>query len=232
MSEEVYQRLRQQIIFGDLKVGTPLSRRSLASGYKVSMIPVMEALQRLEGEGLVEVWPRVGTRVRVPSAQDIRDQFVLREALEIQGARIYAERSTADEHEELLGIARRLDSMDSEMEETGEANRHAILVNHHRLHMRLHGRVIELSQCPPFIKAFETNQALVFKWLLDLFPWLTRPQKGHERLIETMSKADPDGAEHAMRAHVRAGLARLLSAIEGFYLNNGSDYPLSYRSRV
>lgn len=227
LAEEVYLKLRQEILFGSLAVGTPLSRRKLAEFYKVSMIPVMEALQRLESEGLLESRPRVGTRVRVPSAQDIRDQFVLREALEVQAARIFAERSTADERAELLQVARRLDDLDTEIEETPEDARRPLLLTQHRLHTRLHMRVAESSQCPPLIRALDLNQALVFKWLLDLFPWLTRPQKGHLRLIRTISSGDPDAAEQAIRAHVRAGLGRLLAAIEGYYLAGESHQPVT-----
>lgn len=226
LSQEVYHQLRQEILFGSLTVGTPLSRRKLAESYKVSVIPVMEALQRLESEGLIESRPRVGTRVRVPSAQDIRDQFVLREALEVQGARIFSERCTREELAELLAMAKRLDDLDTDIEHLAEAERQPLLMTQHRLHIRLHLRVIESSQCPPLIHAFEMNQALVFKWLLDLFPWLTRPQKGHFKLIKTIGVGDPDAAEQAIRGHLRAGKARLLSAIEGYYVQDrGSSIP-------
>ena len=225
LSLEVYHQLRQEILFGPLTVGTPLSRRKLAESYKVSVIPVMEALQRLESEGLIESRPRVGTRVRVPSAQDIRDQFVLREALEVQGARIFSERSTREEQAELLALAKRLDDLDTDIEQIAEADRRPLLMTQHRLHIRLHMRVIESSQCPPLIHAFEMNQALVFKWLLDLFPWLTRPQKGHHKLMKTIGAGDPDAAEQAIRGHLRAGKARLLSAIEGYYVHDPAVGP-------
>jgi len=220
LSQEVYHQLRHEILFGDLTVGTSLSRRKLAETYNVSVIPVMEALQRLETEGLIESRPRVGTRVRVPSAQDIRDQFVLREALEVQASRIYAERATRDEQDELLALAKRLDDLDTEIEDTPEAKRRSLLMTQHRLHIRLHMRVVESSQCPPLIRTFEMTQALVFKWLLDLFPWLTRPQKGHFALLQTIGSGDPEVAEQAIRGHMRAGRARLLSAIEGYYVQD------------
>ena len=54
-----------------------MSRRALASELGMSVIPVTEAIQRLEMDGLVESWPRVGTRVKVPTAQDIRDSVYL-----------------------------------------------------------------------------------------------------------------------------------------------------------
>ena len=88
LAQLVYQQLRDKMLRGDLKFGTPLSRRALASELGMSLIPVSEAMQRLEMDGLVESWPRVGTRVTVPTVEDIRDFVILREALEAQAARL------------------------------------------------------------------------------------------------------------------------------------------------
>src|SRR5687767_7915342 len=88
LAQQAYRQVRDKMLRGDLRFGTPLSRRALASELGMSMIPVSEAIQRLEIDGLVESWPRVGTRVKVPSAQDIRDSVILREALEAQAARL------------------------------------------------------------------------------------------------------------------------------------------------
>jgi DNA-binding GntR family transcriptional regulator len=39
----------------------------------MSVIPVSEALQRLEADRLVEIPPRAGTRVRIPSEREVRE---------------------------------------------------------------------------------------------------------------------------------------------------------------
>ena len=48
----------------------------------MSTLPVSEALQRLQNEALIETVPRVGTSVRIPTPQDVRGFYVVREALE------------------------------------------------------------------------------------------------------------------------------------------------------
>ena len=64
----IADRLRQEILDGVHAEGTPLRQDELASAFKVSRIPVREALIQLEGEGLVEILtvkPRfssIGTR--------------------------------------------------------------------------------------------------------------------------------------------------------------------------
>ena len=90
-SHQAYDLIRSGILKGQFPMGAPLSRRQLASQLGTSRLPVSEALQRLESEGIVESRPRVGTRVRVPTRQDIRGHYVIREALETQSARLFRE---------------------------------------------------------------------------------------------------------------------------------------------
>src|SRR5580704_7447930 len=94
LADRAYYLILDQMLRGSLAVGSVLSRRNLAEQFRMSLVPVAEALQRLEIEGLVESRPRAGTRVKVPTADEIRDRFELREALECQSARLCAERST------------------------------------------------------------------------------------------------------------------------------------------
>src|SRR6202161_3406697 len=86
LSSEAYSNVRQRILRGDLKLGQVISRRTLASEMGMSFLPVSEALLRLEVEGLLESRPRAGTRVRIPTPQDVEGHFVVREALETQAA--------------------------------------------------------------------------------------------------------------------------------------------------
>ena len=96
LSGEAYNNVRQRILRGDLKLGQVISRRTLAGEMGMSFLPVSEALLRLEVEGLLESRPRAGTRVRIPTPQDVEGHFVVREALETQAARLFALTATAE----------------------------------------------------------------------------------------------------------------------------------------
>ena len=111
LSHQAYDLIRTGILKGQFPMGAPLSRRQLARELGTSFLPVSEALQRLESEGMVESRPRVGTRVRVPTSQDIRGHYVIREALESQSARLFAEKASSQEREELRRMAERLDRL-------------------------------------------------------------------------------------------------------------------------
>ena len=77
----------------------------------MSLLPVAEAFQLLESEGLVESRPRVGTRVCLPSAEDIRERYEIREALETQSARLFAQRASTRDRLDLERMAEDMDAM-------------------------------------------------------------------------------------------------------------------------
>jgi DNA-binding GntR family transcriptional regulator len=95
LAAEAYATVRDRIIRGELAIGQVISRRKLAAELGMSFLPITEALIRLENEGLLESRPRAGTRVKVPTRQDVEGHYVMREALESQAAMLFAERPSA-----------------------------------------------------------------------------------------------------------------------------------------
>ena len=77
----------------------------------MSFLPVSEALLRLEIEGLLESRPRAGTRVRIPSPEDVQGHYVVREALEVQAAMRFTQVATPGERAELKKLAVRVDQL-------------------------------------------------------------------------------------------------------------------------
>jgi DNA-binding GntR family transcriptional regulator len=66
LREQIYQRLRDAILTGQLPAGTRLSPARLAESFGVSTMPVREALRLLEDDGLIQTSPRRWTRVASP----------------------------------------------------------------------------------------------------------------------------------------------------------------------
>src|ERR1700733_7777252 len=97
LAGEAYVIVRERILRGELPIGQAISRRKLAVELGMSFLPVSEALLRLEHEGLLESRPRAGTRVRIPSREDVRGHYLVREALEVEAARLFTEMATAEE---------------------------------------------------------------------------------------------------------------------------------------
>jgi len=82
--QRVYGRLRERIISLDLPPNTVLSRASLAREYEVSQTPLREALQKLEAEGLVHIYPQSRTMVSRLVTSEIHEAHFLRVAVETE----------------------------------------------------------------------------------------------------------------------------------------------------
>jgi DNA-binding GntR family transcriptional regulator len=215
LSSRAYQQIRDGILSGDLSIGDVLSRRRLAERFNMSFLPITEALKCLETEGLVESRPRIGTRVRVPSEQDIRDSNVIREALESQAARLCAQNITEEEKKKLRTSARHLD----ELQKTSglEPADSRFLFSVHTYHLQFHMRIAELSRCPGLCRAIEKEQVLIFNWLYDIAAnRRTQPEEFHSTLAEALCTGDPLVADAAMRVHVRYGLDQVLERLANY----------------
>ena len=79
--DRIFQLIRQDILTCTLSPGEELREAELARRYQVSKTPVRDALQKLELEGLIEIEPRRGHRVRPISMSDAEDILELREIL-------------------------------------------------------------------------------------------------------------------------------------------------------
>src|SRR5437870_7550663 len=104
LAVEAYEFVKQRILRGELSMGHVISRRKVAAELGMSFLPVSEALLRLEFEGLLESRPRAGTRVRIPSREDVRGHYTVREALEVHAAILFAACATAEDRSELLNL--------------------------------------------------------------------------------------------------------------------------------
>jgi DNA-binding GntR family transcriptional regulator len=223
LAQQAYEQIRNKILRGDLRLGTPLSRRALASELGMSLVPVTEAVQRLQMDGLVESWPRVGTRVKVPTAQDIRDSVILREALEAQSARLFAARAIEAERQELIKMGIDLDILFERSLQSGERDNS---FEYYRRHIEFHLRIAERGGCAALHQALEKNQVLVLHWLYDttLGKGSPQPSTWHEDLARVLSERDVMKADGAMRLHVQLGLDDHLRAVEPY--NRMRAYPL------
>lgn len=86
-SHQIHQALRNRIIELSLKPGQSLSRTEVCETYGVSQTPVRDAMQRLQEEGLLDIFPQSKTEVsRIDITQAQETQF-LRIALEVETVR-------------------------------------------------------------------------------------------------------------------------------------------------
>jgi DNA-binding GntR family transcriptional regulator len=91
MAEAALERLREAIIMGELKAGTPLRLEDLARTLGMSISPIREAVRQLEALGLAEHVPHHGAKVMGLDVEELRELFSIRLALESMAVRRAAE---------------------------------------------------------------------------------------------------------------------------------------------
>jgi DNA-binding GntR family transcriptional regulator len=82
-SRRVYQELRRRVLSLELPPGASLSENELAAALGVSRTPVREGLLLLSEEGLVQVFPKVGSFVSRVDPERVAEAQFLREAVEL-----------------------------------------------------------------------------------------------------------------------------------------------------
>lgn len=229
LADKAYAAVRDEILRGQLRPGTPLSRRRLARQLGMSVLPVTDALRRLEGDGLVESRARAGTRVRVPTETDVRELYELREALETQSARLFAERATPAHRLDLVRLGKQVDALFDRMAEDGSDPAFRFTV--HSRHVELHMRIAEHAGSALLQRMIERNHVLILNWLFDVTGRRTPLPPGfHSDLVEALVSGDPERADAAMRAHVRYGKVEVTGQLGALTALEWRERPRGRRS--
>ncbi|MEA2249128.1 MAG: hypothetical protein QOH46_3657 [Solirubrobacteraceae bacterium] len=209
IQHQVTAQLRQMIISGELAPGAGVSETALAEAFGVSRTPVREALKQLEVEGLVTIAPRVGTSVTVPSRRSIGELFLVKEVLEGLAARLLALRGHVDELEALVANVE-----GSERAVAGETvEGYAELVH------EFHDLILAGADNGKLHQHYRTlmNQLAYPRLVKTSLAQPDRPRESvreHRAVLELILAKDGDGAERAMRDHVRTSHRVLMEGLE------------------
>jgi DNA-binding GntR family transcriptional regulator len=188
----VVETLRERVISGHLKPGDRLVERDLAQDLGVSRLPVREAIRALESEGFLESPSPRRVVVRQLSRVDVEELFDVREALEVLGCGLAAER--VDEQ----ALARLRTRLDEAVQAT-ESGRGSWIT---AANNRFHDEILAVA-----------NHRLLSALMQPLhgrLAWLTRQNQNwddllaeHQRLYDVIASGDPDRAKACAREHVR-----------------------------
>jgi DNA-binding GntR family transcriptional regulator len=95
LTDQVYAVLHKAIVSGELPAGARLRIRDIAEEVGTSVMPVREAIRRLEEAGLAEREPHKGAVVKGLTLEELVHVYDVRRLLEGEAARLGAERITA-----------------------------------------------------------------------------------------------------------------------------------------
>jgi DNA-binding GntR family transcriptional regulator len=201
---DVRSLLRSAILRGDYAPRQRLIEADLAAEYSASRFTLRNALIQLESEGLVELQPNRGARVREITAAEAIEITEIRQVVEGLVAARAAEKVT----DEQIAFLRQVgDSMRTAVAE-GE------LMRYSELNQVLHGTLREIADHTTATRTLEQLHGQMVRHQFRLFLVPGRPGTSlpeHLAIIEGVCMRDPDAASAAMRLHVGSVIATLQS---------------------
>jgi DNA-binding GntR family transcriptional regulator len=104
LRRQVADRIRGEILAGNLRAGEKIVERKFAAQFGTSLTAVREAVIQLEAEGYIRKKPNAATYVTELTLKDFEDLLLVRRLLEGQAVAIAAERASEEDKEKLQNL--------------------------------------------------------------------------------------------------------------------------------
>ncbi len=191
----IYCALRDDIVAMRMTPGEPVNEKAVALKHGVSRTPVREALLRLSGEHLVEIFPQSGTFVTRIQIAALPEAILVRKALEELTAREAAQNAAAEQ----VAALRQSVERQQKLAQQGDRNRF------HDADDAFHAAIAEAAGRPGIWRLI-----LQVKLQLDRYRRLTLPVPGrmnrvvdeHAAVVGAIAAHDSAAASVAMGAHL------------------------------
>ena len=214
-ADKAYDILRERVISAHYPPGSTVPEPELADDLGMSRTPLREALVRLEHDGLIELIPRRGMRVKELSARDISEISELLACLECEAAERLASRKLSAEE---LG---RLDAAIAAMDEALEADD---MAKWSQADFQFHRLLIELHTNRHLVEVALGYLEKAHRFRLLAAPFRARPvysNVNHAAVVEAIRRGDPQSAVDIHRAHKRRWTRELNDLMPKFGVERG-----------
>lgn len=204
---EVLSRLRDYIVEGNLRGGERVPERELCAMLGISRTPLREALKVLASEGLLELLPNRGARVRALTTQDLTELFDVMGGLESLAGRLACEHVTDDEllaieqlHHEMYGFYLRRD-----------------LHGYFKVNQRIHEKIVEAARNAVLTATYASlanrlrRERFSANLATDRDRW-TEAMREHEAILDALQQRAGEQLSNILFQHLR-NKRRALSAI-------------------
>lgn len=200
LSDQVFLRIKEDIVTGVMLQGQKMGEAELAKRYDISRGPLREALQRLEAINLVTRTPHAGMRVVILSHDKMREIYQMREAMEGFATRLATKAMTDAEIENLYHL---LDEHETAIKKTngkvyfqeeGDPDFHYYIFSkcgNHQLIEFLENQLYQLLR--------------MCRYRTSRLPF--RPKNAlieHRTIVDAIKNRDEEFAEMLMRRHIQS----------------------------
>lgn len=198
LHEQIYEMLKRNLMMGRFKPGQKLPLRGLAESLGTSLMPVRDALQRLESVGSVVSTPNRTMMVPVFSRKQMQDICTLRTVLESTAVERAATLRTEEQLENLglrvADICRSAETDDIDL--FLEANYHFHMLIAEMSQLSFIGQLLEplWMHVRPSIRSSVPNKAL-----------FQSSARNHQNVFDAIARRDPKAAIAAIQTDITEG---------------------------
>ena len=208
----VHNAIREMILNRELLPGDKINQIGMATRLKVSRTPIINALHRLESEGLVDRLQNSGFYVHRLSIRELQDLFDLREALDIVIMKSLV-REVADKE---------IDELESIFAHFIDAPREIDREEYRRMDMRFHSTLVGLCSNSMVRKVNENLQILARAYTAGLIRPFEETLQEHVNIISALRERNAERAEREMRLHITRTTDMIRETVAGL-LRMGLD---------
>jgi len=220
--EQTLEAIRSEIITLRLAPGTALSENELAAEHGVSRTPVRESLILLQGEGLVQVYPQVGTFVSLVDPVRVAEAQFIREAIECTSL------SSVD----LPLSSRDADALSDNLHRQVSVAEQNDTETFFELDEEFHRTLLEIAEHASAWRTVTSQKAHLDRArrlsLVHTRPLATLVEQ-HRAVADALSAGDKDTAISHLRTHLRAvfeDIAAIRAARPDLFSNSGAGTPV------
>lgn len=204
-----YQRIKRDIIFGDLAPGSKLKLEGLRERYKASMSTLRETLNRLASEGFVDALDQRGFFVTPVSQEDLIEIASLRVLLECHALRLSIANGNTDWEGNLVAAHHKLHLMEQKMLSGDNSQKE----DWKRYDWEFHLALIEAcgSQNLLSLHAVLYDKYLRYQMLVLTHRGQDAVEE-HRTVFEAALARDVETAAKTLKTHIDKGLEHTLAA--------------------
>ena len=197
LTSAVAERLRDQIIRGEIQEGAQLRQDVIATQFQVSRIPVREALRQLDAEGLITIVPNRGAVVPELSPDDIEELFAIRALLEPEVLKVSIPHLKLAEFTKAEAVLKKFSQ---------ELKREEHIAGWGVLNSEFHSILYSGANRPRFMSVIRNvnhNGERYTRLQLYLTHGMKRANEEHHRILELCRKRDVEAACRLLRQHIQ-----------------------------
>lgn len=194
-SGRIAAHVRDLILRGELRPGDRLRQEEIAERLGASRLPVREALRMLEAEGLTEHEPHKGARVPRLSQHEVDVIYQMRERLEPLALCESLPQLTADDHDRLEDVQRRIEDND-DLDRFLELDREFHLGTYSGCHIDpLNAMVTRLwNSTQHYRRTYVALGGSERRWVVN---------SEHRLILDAVRRRDAVDAERYLAGHIR-----------------------------